>query len=120
MCSTGTPRTRSAAVVLDGWRVISEVGNRLRQTGAAAQSEFALAGCPRPLEVWLSSALAQNEPVLTRLASLGGRRLVELELPAAKPPVDVFVARRTGVPVGLRLAGRRLRGTSSVDYAAQR
>jgi hypothetical protein len=113
-------RTRVADVVVDGRRVLPEVDNRLRRTGLVAEGQFDLAGCPRPLGIWLATELVENAAVRLVAARADGTRVIELRLPSARPPLDLYVALRTHLPVELTLAGRRLRGTSDVSYGAVR
>lgn len=113
------PHRRVANVVLGGGEVLPEVDDHLLRRGNLAASQFELAGCPRPLDVWLSTQLAQHGRV-ELLSAHGRRRAFELLLPQAKPPVALVVGDRSHLPVEIELAGARDHGQSDVHYPAVR
>lgn len=121
VCSGHWPPHRQVAdVMLNDSAVISELGHRLAYAGPLVQAQFDLAGCPRPLRLWLSNQLARGAAVELKPAIADGVRVFAVRLPSATPRLELFIARSSGLPVKLALNGKRMRGASDISYGAAR
>jgi hypothetical protein len=110
---------RHHAVKLNG-HLLPEISGRLIDRGGLESAVFELAGCPRPLERRLSADLLGGTPFEIRRILVEGVPAWETPVPGTRPPLELFVSPRTGLPVELAIRGRRLRGTSDVAYEGQR
>jgi hypothetical protein len=106
------PHRRVAQVVTARLGIVTQVGASLRTAEPLKADAFELAGCPRPLLRLLSSELARGAAV--QFHRSGG--MYEVSLSPDRLPVDVYVARASGLPVRLTLNGGDLAGTSLVRY----
>jgi hypothetical protein len=107
---------RTARVDVAGGRDVLEVGHRLDHPTRLAQTQFELAGCPRPLLEWLASQLVRGAAVDFSTATVDGMDAYRLRVPGAHPPLDVYVGTASDLPVALALRGHRMRGRSDVAF----
>ena len=110
---------RHHAVKVNG-HLLPEISGRLIHRGGLESALFELAGCPRPLERRLSADLLGGIAFEIRRTEVDGIRAWEIRVPGTRPPLELFVSTRTGLPVELTIRGRRMRGTSDVAYGGQR
>jgi len=108
---------RHHAVKLNG-HLLPEISGRLARRGESGV--FELAGCPRPLERLLSADLLGGASFEIRRTEVDRVPAWETRLPGTRPPLELFVSIRTGLPVELTIRGRRMHGTSDVAYRGQR
>jgi hypothetical protein len=106
-------------VIVNG-HLLPEISGRLVHRGGLGSVVFELAGCPRPLERRLSADLLGGAPFEIRRIEVDGVRAWEVRVPGTRPPLELFLSRRTRLPVELTLHGRRMRGSSDVAYGGRR
>jgi hypothetical protein len=106
-------------VTVNGY-LLPEISGRLLQRGGLEATVFELSGCPRPLVRRLSADLLGGAPFDIRRVKADGVRAWEVRLPGTRPLLELFVSRRTGLPVELALHGRRMHGSGDVAYGGRR
>jgi hypothetical protein len=106
---------RPHAVSVNG-HLLREVKGRLI-VPRADRAAFELAGCPRPLLRRLSTELLGSGPLKLVRATVDGVRTWRVRIAGKGQTLELFVSRRTGLPVELVLEGRTTHGTSDVAYS---
>jgi hypothetical protein len=109
---------RHQYVAVDG-RLLPEANGRLDHHRGFDATAFELAGCPRPLVRRLSAELLGGARLEIRRVRVDGVRAWALSAPGTQPSLELYVSRRTGLPVELILQGRRIHARSDVTYGGK-
>ncbi len=91
-----------------------EVGDTLRPKGQLALDEFELASCPRALSGWLTTQLNRGGKIELRTTKTNGKPVYALRFPSAKLGLDIYISRRSALPLQLTLTGPGVQGTSAL------
>jgi len=111
-------RERIEAVKLGGGATIVELGQKVVPSGARAVGEFELAGCPHSLSKWLTTQLNHGTPLHIVRTRLAGRAVLAVSFARPARQLTVFLPRRGGLPLALRLSIDGLSGVSRLHYGA--
>jgi hypothetical protein len=108
-------RRRRTTMVVDHRTRVRERDNHLvGRTSLAEQLEFDLSGCPAALSTRLANNLSRHGEIVAATYRDG----YEVTLTRSHPELALLVT-RAGIPYELRLEGRRMRGTSRVDFGVR-
>jgi hypothetical protein len=103
-------------VAVDG-SLLPEANGRLVHHRGFDATAFELAGCPRPLVRHLTAELLGGARFEIRKGKVDGVRAWGMSIPGTRPALELYVSRRTGLPVELILQGRRMHARSDVTYS---
>ena len=112
----GSARLRGFGIILGNGSRFVAAGNKIESVGrpstlATAEAEFRL-GCPPVLADVLARHVAVWSEIRVATARVDGRPVYVLRL--RHPPVEYFADRQTFWPVGVRLTGGVVTGSSEV------
>lgn len=101
--------------VAHGW-TIEEDGRHLLDDTKQRFARFELAGCPSVLRKWLATQINSGTRIRDNFGVLDGMRVARLRFPGAALGLAVYVSRRSGLPVALRLMGPAVDGFARLRY----
>jgi hypothetical protein len=117
VCRQSWPRSGrlSTVVVADGPTLTDSRASLAAHPGLGL-AEFDLAGCPRSLARWLATQLNRGTPLQLKLVRLGATEAYAFAFASEPPRLQLYVGRRSGLPLALSVSTGVVRGASRLTY----